>query len=420
MPQPVAGPTEVALGWGGGVVSMGSFVVVVAAEEPARRAWAAGAGLSGALSPMRHVALAAAAHALLMGLSAQSAHASGRIEEEASHDGLRQYLAAAEERSRALESPMTSAGAANMGVDVNERDGNGKDGGGTRAKGAEGAMGASLSRAQRGGRFGVSGGGDKAYSVARSREEAIAEARSFGIAGVLGNEPISGPVSGFADAVNQGPDPFDARGAMWSGAVGETFGAGGLGLTGTGDGGGGRGEGIGLGTIGTIGHTDGRAGTGTGGGGGPLMGFGGGGWGGPWGSIGIGIGTIGRIGRVKHGEPVAWDLNPRDRPRKAEEDGENRLPPDAIRRVVQQNHGRFRACYERGLAANPSLSGGVTTKFLIGAGGLVKSAANLGADLADKDVVSCVTRTFAGLAFPEPPDGRPVTVTYPLTFSPTK
>jgi hypothetical protein len=38
---------------------------------------------------------------------------------------------------------------------------------------------------------------------------------------------------------------------MW---VGESYGAGGLGLTGVGEGGGGRGEGIGLGRIGTIGH----------------------------------------------------------------------------------------------------------------------------------------------------------------------
>jgi hypothetical protein len=40
---------------------------------------------------------------------------------------------------------------------------------------------------------------------------------------------------------------------MWGNSIGESFGAGGLGLTGVGEGGGGRGEGIGLGTIGAIG-----------------------------------------------------------------------------------------------------------------------------------------------------------------------
>ena len=47
---------------------------------------------------------------------------------------------------------------------------------------------------------------------------------------------------------------------MWGDHIGDSYGAGGLGLTGIGEGGGGRGEGIGLGTIGTIGH---GSGTGT-------------------------------------------------------------------------------------------------------------------------------------------------------------
>ncbi|MRG93130.1 hypothetical protein [Polyangium spumosum] len=52
--------------------------------------------------------------------------------------------------------------------------------------------------------------------------------------------------------------------AMWSEMIGDTFGVGGLGLSGVGYGGGGRGEGIGLGSIGTIGH---GSGTGAGRGG---------------------------------------------------------------------------------------------------------------------------------------------------------
>ena len=41
---------------------------------------------------------------------------------------------------------------------------------------------------------------------------------------------------------------------MWGDAIGDAFGAGGLGLSGIGEGGGGRGEGIGLGSVGTLGH----------------------------------------------------------------------------------------------------------------------------------------------------------------------
>jgi hypothetical protein len=49
-------------------------------------------------------------------------------------------------------------------------------------------------------------------------------------------------------------DPLTATGNMWGDAVGDAFGAGGLGLSGVGEGGGGKGEGIGLGSVGTLGH----------------------------------------------------------------------------------------------------------------------------------------------------------------------
>ena len=51
-----------------------------------------------------------------------------------------------------------------------------------------------------------------------------------------------------------GDDPLSAKGNMWGDAIGDSFGAGGLGLSGAGEGGGGQGEGIGLGSIGTVGH----------------------------------------------------------------------------------------------------------------------------------------------------------------------
>ena len=49
-------------------------------------------------------------------------------------------------------------------------------------------------------------------------------------------------------------DPLSASGNMWGDAIGDAFGAGGLGLSGVGEGGGGKGEGIGLGSVGTLGH----------------------------------------------------------------------------------------------------------------------------------------------------------------------
>ncbi|MEQ9317789.1 MAG: DUF2330 domain-containing protein, partial [Polyangiaceae bacterium] len=50
-------------------------------------------------------------------------------------------------------------------------------------------------------------------------------------------------------------DPPSARGNMWGDSIGESFGAGGLGLSGIGEGGGGRSHGIGSGSLGRIGHS---------------------------------------------------------------------------------------------------------------------------------------------------------------------
>ena len=94
-----------------------------------------------------------------------------------------------------------------------------------------------------------------------------------------------------------------------------------------------------------------------------------------------------------------------------------RLPSEVIQRTVRQNFGRFKFCYEAGLRSNPSLQGRVSVRFIIGRDGAVSSSANGGSDLPDASVVSCVTRAFFGLSFPQPDNGI-VTVTYPIVFSP--
>jgi len=166
---------------------------------------------------------------------------------------------------------------------------------------------------------------------------------------------------------------------------GDSFGAGGLGLNGVGEGGGGRGEGIGLGNIGTIGH---GAGTGSGQG------------------IGSGHGRLGGGHAVKAPSirEGATSVN-------------GRLPPEVIQRIVRQNFGRFRLCYENGLRNNPNLQGRVAVKFVIDRSGAVASAANGGSDLPDGAVVQCIVRAFGNLSFPQP-EGGVVTVVYPVVFNP--
>jgi hypothetical protein len=92
------------------------------------------------------------------------------------------------------------------------------------------------------------------------------------------------------------------------------------------------------------------------------------------------------------------------------------LPPEVIRRIVRQNFGRFRLCYENGLRTDPTLEGSVRTRFVIEADGAVGVVSDAGSLMSDKGVVACVQRAFGGLSFPQPSSGA-MTVTYSLSFT---
>lgn len=267
----------------------------------------------------------------------------------------------------------------------------GTEGGeGTRAKLEEGAMGRPDARTT-GGRWGAAGSA-AAHEVQLSRAAALQEAQSFGMLGILqaaaGGDP-NAPTVPWGGDFTIGADPVSARGAMWGDEIGDSIG-GGLGLTGIGEGGGGRGEGIGLGDVGTYGHGTGcRSGDAR---------------------CGQGIGTgHGRLGGTHHTRPAVL--------RTANPTLSGRLPPEVIQRIVRQNFGRFRLCYERGLAQNPNLAGRVAVRFVIDSTGAVSHAANGGSDLPHSGAVACVVSSFYSLSFPAPEHGI-VSVVYPILFEP--
>jgi hypothetical protein len=262
---------------------------------------------------------------------------------------------------------------------------------GTAAKGPEGKMGRpDKPSVQK--RFAISGGGE----VALSRKELIAEARSIGMIGLLNTlNSRATPQADWANIPN-GPDAEDKWGELYGEDIGESGGAGGLGLLGIGEGGGGRGEGVGLAGVGTCGM------------GGTTCGLGTGKWG-IGGPGGFGD-SVGRTGAPGHETRV-----PRVRPGTLKVNGH--IPPEVIQRIVRQNYGRFRQCYEMGLRTNPNLTGRVTARFVIGRDGAVTNAMNGGGDLPDSTVTSCVVSAFYGLSFPAP-DGGIVTVTYPIMLVP--
>jgi hypothetical protein len=94
------------------------------------------------------------------------------------------------------------------------------------------------------------------------------------------------------------------------------------------------------------------------------------------------------------------------------------LPIDVVRRIVRQNHGRTRVCYEAGLGFDPSLEGGVAVRFLIARDGSVAMAQDHGSDLPDPKVVACIVRGFSNMSFPAPDPRGPVTVSYRYMMKP--
>ncbi len=262
---------------------------------------------------------------------------------------------------------------------------------GERHQGPEGAAGTDKPVVKPG-HMAIKGNEDKSQL---SRRDELKVAQEFGMAGLLASAALvdpDAPASPWMKDPVKGSSVKSAMGDMFSTDIGDATGTG-LGLWGTGEGGGGNGAGVGLDHVNTIG--------GGGGGSGPS-GLG------PGDKSGIGIGHgPGGNGHVA--------VAPKLRPGVTESNG--RLPAEVIQRIVRQNFGRFRLCYEAGLRGNPGLSGRVATKFVIGRDGAVMQSSDAGSDLPDQQVIACVVRSFNALSFPQP-DGGIATVTYPIILTP--
>ena len=226
-----------------------------------------------------------------------------------------------------------------------------------------------------------------------SPKQERALAAEFGMAGLLASQAFdpNAPQSAWATAA-VGNEKESFQGNMFSAEIGDAAGYG-LGLTGTGEGGGGPGLGVGMGGI---------------------AGLGGAGGTGPW---GIGPGDKGGMGNGHGPGGGGHKVKAPSAMRPIDFSSNGRLPADVIQRIVRQNFGRFRNCYESALRTNPSLTGRISTRFTIGRDGSVAQSMDAGSDLPDQNAVACVVRSFNSLSFPSP-EGGVATVTYPIIFTP--
>jgi hypothetical protein len=376
----VAGARVVDLPLGGSArLEIGQFVFFVArgnAGKPTPRSIAGFADRAAATS----FAISLFASAFMVAAAAFFVPDLGLSDDgEIDQDRLRviqQYLRASAERDRENSPDPTSPEA--------QQDSEG--GTGTRAKNEEGKMGRHDARPAS--KRWAAQGPESNRDVQLAKQMTVAEAREFGLIGLLKNGAAgdpNAPTVPWGGDHTLGNDPISAMGNMWGGELGDAPG-GGLGLTGIGEGGGGYGEGIGVGTIGPYGHGSG---------------------------LGLGQGFGNSAGRLSRGHATKGPQPPRESETKLS----GRLPPEVIQRVVRQNFGRFRHCYDQALTRNPNLQGRVAARFVIDRSGAVSNVTNGGSDLPDSNVVSCVLGAFYGLNFPSP-EGGIVTVVYPIAFSP--
>lgn len=316
------------------------------------------------------VLAAAALHVAVLGLVAHGREPEGAAE-EAARETMQRMVVAADERAAAERAAVQKQTTDEMAAGL-----------------------ASAPAKDRGEEQGAAGNLSKTSSVpARARitrgddprasKPSHEEVATFGILAILAGDAPGQRAGSSAFAAETGPS---AMGNIFGQTIDDAAGMGGIGLSGAGEGGGGLGGGVSLGSIGTIGHSGGVG-------------------------VGQGFGCCG--GRLPR-EHVT--MVPRLTYGATQVNG--RLPPEAIQRIVRQNFGRLRGCYEAGLQRRPDLEGRIAVKFVIDREGQVAMTSAAERSLDDESVAKCVTRAFDAMAFPKP-EGGIVTVVYPVVFERT-
>jgi len=363
-------------------VLVGAFSVRLTLARAGSRI--AGAPLEGLRRGGAGMILASAlAHAAAFAVIAYASSALGATEEDPFDRDraalLAQYLNASAEREKEQpqEQPQDDA--------ITSEGGNHNPG--ALAKGPEGAAGKDSPNTD--GRWAARGTA-RPENATLARDKALTEAANWGVIGMLPGftgDP-NAPTVPWGTTLN-GSDDLSKIGHLFGSTIDDAMGSGGWGLSSVGEGGGGTAGIIGIGDIGAIGI----GGTGTCGGGNCS-----------------GIGTGHDRLRGRHVVTVRG-------PRYGTPTTNGHLPPEVIQRIVRQNDGRYRFCYQQALKTNPELTGRVAVKFLIARDGSVAFSADGGSDIPDAGVRQCVVSSFTQLSFP-PPDSGVVTVVYPIVFSP--
>jgi outer membrane biosynthesis protein TonB len=94
------------------------------------------------------------------------------------------------------------------------------------------------------------------------------------------------------------------------------------------------------------------------------------------------------------------------------------LTQQEVLAVIRANLNQIRHCYEQLLQRSPSAQGKLSTQFVIGLDGRVKSARIESGTITDSIMQGCVTSRIQRWKFPNPRGGTDVSVVYPFVFTP--
>jgi hypothetical protein len=93
------------------------------------------------------------------------------------------------------------------------------------------------------------------------------------------------------------------------------------------------------------------------------------------------------------------------------------LDPELVRAVIRSHRDQIRYCYEQELARDPSLSGKLVVKLIIGHEGLVASSQVVDSTVRNEGVERCVNSRVQSWVFPKPKGGGVVVVRYPFVLT---
>ena len=93
------------------------------------------------------------------------------------------------------------------------------------------------------------------------------------------------------------------------------------------------------------------------------------------------------------------------------------LDREAIQRVINQHRREIVACYERELQRDPNLAGRIEVAFVIDPSGSVARSNIASTTMNSSAVEQCITARVSRWRFPEPRGGGIVRVTYPFNFT---